>query len=59
MAQTKQEIIADIANHFKNKVYSSCYVGVTSDVDDRLFGDHNVSKKNGYWIYRTAISDCF
>ena len=57
MATTKPEIIDDIANHFKNKVYSECYVGITSDVDDRLFGDHNVPKENGHWIYRTAISD--
>ncbi len=56
MAKTKQEIIDDIANHFKNNVHSGCYVGITSDVDDRLFGDHNVSKENG-WIYRLASSD--
>ena len=56
MAKTKQEIINDIANHFEGKTYSDCYVGITSDVDDRLFGDHNVSKENGHWIYRTASS---
>ena len=56
MAKTKQEIINDIANHFKGKAYSGCYVGITSDVDSRLFGDHNVSKENGHWIYRTASS---
>ena len=54
MAKTKQEIINDIANHFKGKDFSGCYVGITSDVDSRLFGDHNVSKENGYWIYRLA-----
>jgi hypothetical protein len=54
MAKTKQEIINDIANYFKNKAYGDCYVGITSDVDSRLFGDHGVSKENGQWIYRTA-----
>ena len=57
MAKSKQEIIDDITNHFKNKVYKDCYVGITSNVEDRLFGDHNVSKENGHWIYRSASSD--
>jgi hypothetical protein len=56
MAKTKQEIINDIANHFKGTAYSGCYIGITSNVDSRLFGDHNVSKESGYWIYRTASS---
>jgi len=56
MAETKQEIINDIANHFKGIAYSGCYVGITSNVDSRLFGDHNVSKENGHWIYQTASS---
>jgi hypothetical protein len=56
MVKTKQEIINDIASHFKGKVYSDCYIGITSDVDSRLFGYHKVSKENGHWIYRTASS---
>lgn len=32
------------------------YVGVTSDVEQRLFGDHNVSKQNGLWIWRQCAS---
>lgn len=56
MAKSKQEIIDDITKHFQGKKYSECYVGITSDVEGRLFGDHNVSKKNGHWIYRTASS---
>ena len=56
MAKTKQEIINDITIHFKDTVYKDCYVGITSDVDSRLFGDHNVSKENG-WIYRYTSSD--
>jgi len=57
MVKTKQEIINDITNHFKGKVYKDCYVGITSDRDGRLFGDHNVSKEKGHWINRSASSD--
>ena len=57
MAKSKQEIIDDITNHFKSKAYKDCYAGITSNVEDRLFGDHNVSKENGHWIYRSASSD--
>lgn len=57
MAKSKQEIVNDIANHLKGIAYKNCYVGVTSDVESRLFSDHNVSKENGYWIYRSASSD--
>ena len=53
---TKQDIINAIANYFSGETYSQCYVGITSDVDSRLFGDHNVSKEHGRWIYRTATS---
>ncbi len=57
MAKSKQEIINDIAAHFKGIPYKNCYVGITSDVERRLFGDHNVSKDKGHWIYRTASSN--
>lgn len=56
MGKTKQEIINDIANHFAGTPYSNCYEGITADVENRLFGNHKVSKKNGHWIYRPAAS---
>ena len=56
MAKSKQEIINDVANYFKGIAYNNCYVGVTSDAESRLFVDHNVSRENGQWIYRTASS---
>lgn len=59
MANTMQEIIKDITNYFKDIPFRICYVGITSDVESRLFGDHNVSKENGHWIYRTASSNSF
>jgi hypothetical protein len=57
MAKTKQEIIADIADHFSGQNYRQCYVGITSDIDKRLFGDHKVSKKSDTWIYRIATNN--
>jgi len=57
MAKSKQEIINEIAAYFKGIPYKQCYVGITSDVESRLFGDHNVSKATGRWIYATASSN--
>jgi len=57
MANTKQEIINDFSNYFKGITYSSCYIGITSDINNRLFGDHGVSRENDHWIYRTASSN--
>jgi hypothetical protein len=31
------------------------YVGITSDVEERLFGDHNVSRE-GWWIHGRCSS---
>ena len=56
---TKEEIIADIRSHFGFTVfsgYSNYYVGITNDINRRLFDEHNVSEQKDYWIYRTA--DC-
>lgn len=33
---------------------SKLYVGITNDVDRRLFGFHRVSKENHWWIYCPA-----
>lgn len=57
MVKSKEEIIDDIKTHFRGVNYKDCYVGITSDVESRLFGDHKVSRENGHWIYRTASSD--
>lgn len=32
------------------------YVGITENIDQRLFGDHNVPKKDHWFIYRKAYS---
>ncbi len=56
---TKEEIIADIRSYFGFTVfsgYSNYYVGITNDINRRLFDEHNVSEQKDYWIYRTADS---
>ena len=57
MADSKREIIDGITNHFKSSEYKNSYVGITSDVESRLFGDHKVSEENGHWIHGTASSN--
>lgn len=56
---SKVKIIADINEHLQKsekKFYSNFYVGITNDVQRRLFNEHNVSKERGWWIYRAADS---
>ncbi|HKW57505.1 MAG TPA: hypothetical protein VJN42_09120 [Candidatus Acidoferrum sp.] len=35
---------------------SRWYVGITSDIQERLFGYHNVPRKNAWWIHRPCTS---
>jgi len=56
MAKTRQEIINDITNHFPQIPYQDCYIGVASDIMDKMFGHHNVSREKGRWIYRPVSS---
>lgn len=56
---TAEQIINDIDAHLKfsgKQYYSEFYIGITKNIESRLFGDHNVSKDNSWWIYRTADS---
>ncbi len=49
-------IINDIKAHVDQEG-SGCrnwYCGIAADPDQRLFNDHNVSEKNGWWIKRNA-----
>ena len=56
--KTKQTILYEINVHInKSLPYSSWYVGIAKDVQDRLFNDHNVSQTNAYWIYRECEND--
>ena len=51
MRKTAREIIFDVESHLacsKKKHYSDFYIGITNDVDRRLFGEHNVDKNISY-----------
>lgn len=54
--KSKADIIKDIKDYVGKENYSKWYVGITNDIDRRLFGEHNVDRKQDYWIYRTASS---
>lgn len=57
---TKQEIINAINEHLQKSSkenYQDYYIGITSDVDARLFGDHKVSKEKEWWIYCPADTE--
>lgn len=55
---TAQEVYNDITAYMKRNGYnaSSWYAGITQDINQRLFGDHNVSEQHGTWIWRRAIN---
>lgn len=60
MAQTAQEIVNDIDEHLtksRAKFFSNFYIGITNDINRRLFGEHNVAKSGHWYIYRQAIDD--
>ena len=57
MAKDFQTIIDEIRGHLAKsgkRYYSDFYIGITSDVEQRMFKEHNVPKNNAWWIYRTA-----
>ncbi len=59
MAKSKEEIIKAIDNHLQKsgkRYYSDFYIGITNDVERRLFQEHNVNKDTMWWIYSTAYS---
>ena len=59
MKKTKEMIIADINAHLQNsskRFYSDFYIGITNDVERRLFTEHKVLRGSGWWIFRQA--DC-
>ncbi len=61
MAKSVNTIIKEIHDHLVNGCgggnYSDYYVGITKDIEDRLFGAHKVPKKGHCYIYREAFND--
>lgn len=55
--QSRNGIIKDITCHLGKSLkryYPDFYIGITNDVERRVFGEHNVSKENAWWIWREA-----
>lgn len=57
-SQVSSTIIAEIDAHMRKSgiVNAGWYVGITSDIEERLFGYHQVPKQNHWLIYRRAVS---
>ena len=54
---TKEEVSSYLNNRLKQNpdtVNAQWYVGIASDVRDRLFNDHNVHEQNDQWTHATA-----
>lgn len=53
MANTKEQAKKHLKDHIEScgGGYSKWYVGIASDVRQRLFSDHNVDEKNGQWAW--------
>lgn len=58
MKQNFDQIVAGFDSHLQSsqkEYYSDFYVGITNDVERRLFGEHNVQQRGKWWIYREAL----
>ena len=53
---TKKEIVIEFEKYIGIDNYSGWYVGITNDIDRRLFGEHEVIKKQDRWIWCPADS---
>lgn len=60
MAKTAQQIADDIHNHLQEngrKNFSDYYIGITNNIERRLYNEHNVPKENYWLITRIAEND--
>lgn len=58
--QAAQTVYDEIVAHMNEQgsTYFSWYAGIASDWGDRLFGDHQVPRKDDYWyIARQCFND--
>ncbi len=58
MASSETQIKEDIRDYIAGwgSHYPNWYVGIATDPEQRLFGDHKVKRNSDYWIYRIASS---
>lgn len=60
MRKDFNQIVEEIEEHLKKsrkEYYSDFYIGITENVQRRLFEEHNVSRENSWYITRTAINE--
>jgi len=57
--RSKNLIAQEVAAHIREQggLLANWYVGIASDVNQRLFRDHNVPRDNHWYIYRKAVND--
>ncbi len=57
-AKDAQSVVNEIHAHMRKQggSPSSWYVGITSDIEQRLFGDHGVPKENHWYCYRETFT---
>jgi hypothetical protein len=59
MIMNAKKIISEIETHLgksNKEYYSDFYIGITNDIDRRLFTEHNVPCSGHWYIYRPADS---
>jgi len=56
--QDSRSIMTEINGHIQKSGIANAqwYVGITADIEKRLFGDHQVPRENHWYIYRRALS---
>ena len=57
-AKTAQSIYDEMVAHIEGegRRASTWYAGITGNIEQRLFGDHRVPRKDHWYIYREANS---
>lgn len=58
MAKTAQEAYDEILAHIQKQggPFSDWYCGITENIKNRLFGDHNVPEKDHWRTYKQCVS---
>lgn len=53
-----QTAYSEMVAHIKKQAgpYSTWYAGITSDINQRLFTEHNVPKKDHWYCWRETVS---
>ena len=57
---TYKDIINSIDEHLSKspkQYYKDFYIGITDNIDERLFGYHQVNRNSDWWIYCPADTE--